>query len=128
MHNIITIGRRKTSTARVVLKSGSGIILINKKPVNDYFKVDTLIHDVFMPIEVISAAGKYDVSATVAGGGPTGQAGAVKLGIARALVEMNEENRLALRGAGLLTRDPRMVERKKYGQKKARKRFQFSKR
>lgn len=128
MHNIITIGRRKTSVARIVLKSGNGEILVNKKPVNDYFKVDTLIRDVLMPIEVISAAGKYDVSATVAGGGPTGQAGAVKLGIARALVEMNEENRSALRGAGLLTRDPRMVERKKYGQKKARKRFQFSKR
>ena len=128
MHNIITVGRRKTSTARVVLKSGNGAILVNKKPVNDYFKVDTLIHDVMKPIEVISAAGKYDVTATVAGGGPTGQAGAVMLGIARALVEMNEENRSVLRNAGLLTRDPRMVERKKYGQKKARKRFQFSKR
>ena len=128
MHNIITIGRRKTSTARVVLKSGNGAILVNKKPLNDYFKVDTLIHDVMKPIEVISAAGKYDVAATVAGGGPTGQAGAVMLGIARALVEMNEENRSVLRNAGLLTRDPRMVERKKYGQKKARKRFQFSKR
>jgi small subunit ribosomal protein S9 len=128
MHNIITVGRRKTSTARVVLKSGNGAILVNKKPVNDYFKVDTLIHDVLKPIEAISAAGKYDVVATVAGGGPTGQAGAVMLGIARALVEMNEENRSVLRNAGLLTRDPRMVERKKYGQKKARKRFQFSKR
>ena len=128
MHNIITVGRRKTSTARVVLKSGNGAILVNKKPVNDYFKVDTLIHDVMKPIEAISAAGKYDVAATVAGGGPTGQAGAVMLGIARALVEMNEENRSILRNAGLLTRDPRMVERKKYGQKKARKRFQFSKR
>jgi small subunit ribosomal protein S9 len=128
MHNIITVGRRKTSTARIVLKSGNGAILVNKKPVNDYFKVDTLIHDVLKPIEAISAAGKYDVVATVAGGGPTGQAGAVMLGIARALVEMNEENRSVLRNAGLLTRDPRMVERKKYGQKKARKRFQFSKR
>jgi small subunit ribosomal protein S9 len=128
MHNIITIGRRKTSVARIVLKSGSGEIKINKKPLNDYFKVDTLQHDVMLPIEAISAAGKYDVHATVEGGGPTGQAGAVKLGIARALVEMNEENRLALRNVGLLTRDPRMVERKKYGQKKARKRFQFSKR
>ena len=128
MHNIITVGRRKTSTARIVLKSGNGAILVNKKPVNDYFKVDTLIHDVMKPIEAISAAGKYDVAATVAGGGPTGQAGAVMLGIARALVEMNEENRSVLRNAGLLTRDPRMVERKKYGQKKARKRFQFSKR
>jgi small subunit ribosomal protein S9 len=128
MHNIITIGRRKTSTARVVLKSGNGAILVNKKSLDDYFKVDTLIHNVMKPIEVISAAGKYDVAATVAGGGPTGQAGAVMLGIARALVEMNEENRSPLRNAGLLTRDPRMVERKKYGQKKARKRFQFSKR
>ena len=128
MHNIITIGRRKTSTARVVLKSGSGAILVNKKSLDNYFKVDTLIHDVMKPMEVISAAGKYDVAATVQGGGPTGQSGAVMLGIARALVEMNEENRSPLRNAGLLTRDPRMVERKKYGQKKARKRFQFSKR
>jgi small subunit ribosomal protein S9 len=128
MHNIITVGRRKTSVARVVLKTGNGEILINKKPVGDYFKIDMLTKDVLLPIEAISGTGKYDIHATVEGGGPTGQAGAVKLGIARALVEMNEENRPILRSAGMLTRDPRMVERKKYGQKKARKRFQFSKR
>jgi small subunit ribosomal protein S9 len=128
MHNIITVGRRKNAVARVVLKSGTGDIFINKKLLQDYFKINTLCHDVLTPIEVTENAGKYNVYVTVEGGGMSGQAGAVRLGISRALIEMNEENRVPLRNAGLLTRDPRMVERKKYGQKKARKRFQFSKR
>ncbi|MBU1298126.1 MAG: 30S ribosomal protein S9 [Bacteroidetes bacterium] len=128
MHNIITVGRRKNAVARVVLKSGTGDIFINKKSLQDYFKVDTLCHDVLTPFEVTANAGKYNVYVTVEGGGMSGQAGAVRLGISRALIEMNDENRGPLRNAGLLTRDPRMVERKKYGQKKARKRFQFSKR
>ncbi len=128
MHNIITVGRRKNAIARVVLKSGTGDIFINKKLLQDYFKVDTLCHDVLRPFEITSNAGKYNAYVTVEGGGMSGQAGAIRLGISRALIEMNDENRGLLRNAGLLTRDPRMVERKKYGQKKARKRFQFSKR
>lgn len=107
---------------------GTGVIIINKKPIDQYFTLQTLRTDVVRPLEATQSAGKYDVRVNVEGGGMTGQAGAVRLSIARALVGMSEENRPLLRAAGLLTRDPRMVERKKYGQKKARKRFQFSKR
>lgn len=128
MQNIISVGRRKTAIARVVLKAGSGNITVNDKPFEEYFKVETHRNDVLTPLRITDTLGKYDINVTVEGGGQTGQAGAVKLGIARALVATNEELRTILRNADLLTRDPRMVERKKYGQKKARKRFQFSKR
>lgn len=128
MQNIITVGRRKTAVARVVLKNGSGEISVNNRPLDQYFKIETYRNEILSPLTLTETLGEYDISATVEGGGPTGQAGALKLGIARALVAANEELRNTLRNAGLLTRDPRMVERKKYGQKKARKRFQFSKR
>ena len=124
----IAIGRRKTSVARVILKQGSGIVIVNDQPLEKYFPVQTLQSEVLLPLTVTEMIGKYDVAANVDGGGLTGQAGAIKLGISRALVSLNEEFRSKLRTNGLLTRDPRMVERKKYGQKKARKRFQFSKR
>lgn len=124
----IAVGRRKTSVARVRLLSGSGKITINKKSFEQYFPLETQRADVVRPFEVTQTLGKYDVHINVDGGGSTGQSGAIRLGIARALLELNDDNRSVLRGAGLLTRDPRMVERKKYGQKKARKRFQFSKR
>ncbi|MFN0159180.1 MAG: 30S ribosomal protein S9 [Bacteroidota bacterium] len=127
-HNTLAVGRRKTSVARVILSPGSGKISINKKPLEKYFALETLRADVTRPFEATQTLGKYDVRILVEGGGSTGQAGAIKLSIARALVEVSDDNRSVLRTAGLLTRDPRMVERKKYGQKKARKRFQFSKR
>ncbi len=127
-HNTVTVGRRKTAVARVVLTPGNGTITVNKRPLETYFPIDTLRAAVVKPFEVTSTAGKYDVQANVEGGGPTGQAGAVSLSISRSLIALNDEFRSPLRQAGLVTRDPRMVERKKYGQKKARKRFQFSKR
>ena len=121
-------GRRKTSVARVVLKPGSGTITVNRRALENYFPVDTMRSEVLLPFAVTETVGKYDVVANVRGGGLSGQAGAVKLGISRALVELNSDLRAKLRVDSLMTRDPRMVERKKYGQKKARKRFQFSKR
>ena len=127
-HNVVTVGRRKTSVARVTLKPGSGDFKVNKKKLEEYFVVDTLRTEVLSPFAATETTGKYDVVANVRGGGMTGQAGAVKLGIARALVEISADLKSKLRTSGLMTRDPRMVERKKYGQKKARKRFQFSKR
>jgi small subunit ribosomal protein S9 len=127
-HTSLAVGRRKTSVARVLVSPGTGKITINRRPFEQYFPLETLRTDVLRPLEAAQLTGKYDVSVTVEGGGSTGQAGAIRLGIARALVSLNEENKSTLRGAGLMTRDPRMVERKKYGQKKARKRFQFSKR
>jgi len=127
-HTTTAVGRRKTSVARVILKPGSGSITVNKKPLDEYFRLETLRNDVARPFEVTQTSGKYDVRVNVEGGGASGQAGAIRLGIARALLEINDEHRVPLRTAELLTRDPRMVERKKYGQKKARKRFQFSKR
>ena len=130
MHATTTraIGRRKTSVARVILTPGTGKIQINNRPFEDYFPLATMQTEISRPLVVTENSGKFDVRVSVEGGGMTGQAGAISLGIARALVQVNEEFRPALRGAGLMTRDPRMVERKKYGQKKARKRFQFSKR
>jgi len=128
MHNVTAVGRRKTSTARVFLKGGSGNIMVNDTPLDKYFKVDVQRRDILTPFVVTETAGKYDAHVLVSGGGSSGQAGAIQLGIARALVSVNEDLRTSLRKHGLLTRDPRMVERKKYGQKKARKRFQFSKR
>lgn len=128
MKAYLATGRRKTSVAQVRLLPGNGTLTVNKRPVNEYFPVEVTRSSAFKPLDVTQTAGRFDVTATVRGGGPTGQAGAISLAIARALVEYEEELRLKLRTFGLLTRDPRMVERKKYGQKKARKRFQFSKR
>lgn len=127
-HHVIAIGRRKTSVARVVLKPGNGTVKVNRKSLEQYFPVDTLRTDVLSPFVATETSGKYDVVANVMGGGLTGQAGAVRLGISRALVEMHADFKSKLRASDLMTRDPRMVERKKYGQRKARKRFQFSKR
>jgi small subunit ribosomal protein S9 len=126
--NTLAVGRRKTAVARVILSPGAGKITVNKKKLEEYFPLETLQRDVLKPFEVTQTNGKYDVRVNVEGGGTSGQAGAVRLSIARALVELSEDNKPLLRAAGLMTRDPRMVERKKYGQKKARKRFQFSKR
>lgn len=128
MEIIHTIGRRKTSVARVYLKAGSGLINVNGKDYKEYFPTLPLQYIVNQAQELVSATGKYDLKINVDGGGITGQAEAIRLGIARALCEIDTENRSPLKGKGLLTRDPRMVERKKPGQKKARKRFQFSKR
>lgn len=123
-----TIGRRKTAVARVYLQKGSGNIVVNKKDYKDYFTTGTLQYVVNQAFTVSNNAGQWDVKVNVEGGGITGQAEAIRLGISRALTEVDSQNRLALKPLGLLTRDPRMVERKKPGQKKARKRFQFSKR
>ncbi len=122
------VGRRKTSVARVILKHGNGTITVNNKSFEQYFPQDTFRASILQAFEATDTVGKFDAMVNVDGGGVSGQAGAIALGVARALVASNEEFRLALRAKGLLTRDPRMVERKKYGQKKARKRFQFSKR
>lgn len=121
-------GRRKTSVARVWLRAGSGRILINRRPFEDYFPRETLRMIIAQPFEITSTQGQFDVIATVAGGGPTGQAGAVRHGLARALTRFDEKLRGPLKKAGLLTRDPRMRERKKYGQPGARQKFQYSKR
>jgi small subunit ribosomal protein S9 len=128
VHHRISVGRRKTAVARVILKPGSGEIKINDIALEKYFPIETLKTDVLLPFTVTELLGKYDVDAIVNGGGSSGQAGAVKLGISRALVDINNDLRGKLREHDLLTRDSRMVERKKYGQRKARKRFQFSKR
>ena len=121
-------GRRKTSTARVFLRPGSGTITVNKKPVEAAFPTESQRLTIRLPLVVTETGERFDVLATTAGGGVVGQAGALRLGIARALVEFDEELRSSLRKAGLLTRDPRAKERKKYGLAGARKRFQFSKR
>ncbi len=121
-------GRRKTSTARVFLRPGNGAITVNSKPVDVAFPTETLRLVIRRPLVTTQTTEQFDVVATTAGGGVAGQAGALRLGIARALLEFNAELRSTLRGDGLLTRDPRAKERKKYGQKGARKRFQFSKR
>jgi len=122
------VGRRKEAIARVRLAPGTGQRTVNGKPIDVYFPRRTVVDMILEPLEVTSTADRYDVHANVRGGGVTGQAGAVRLGIARALVKVDESYRKPLKQAGLLTRDPRMKERKKYGQAKARKRFQFSKR
>ncbi len=121
-------GRRKTSIARVKISPGEGQLIINGKPLNVYFPKETLRMIIRQPIELAGITGKYNITATVSGGGPTGQAGAVRHGIARAIVTMDSDLRPRLKKEGFLTRDPREKERKKYGQKGARKRFQFSKR
>jgi small subunit ribosomal protein S9 len=122
------IGRRKTAVARVYLSEGKGNITVNKKALNDYFTTATLQYKVHQPLVLTENDGNFDIKVNVFGGGITGQAEAIRLAISRAMCELNEENRGILKPEGLLTRDPRMVERKKFGQKKARKKFQFSKR
>ena len=121
-------GRRKTSTARVFLDEGMGRISVNRRPLDEYFGRETARMIVRQPLETVGAAESLDIRATVKGGGPSGQAGAIRHGIARALVERDEELRAPLRQAGFLTRDAREVERKKVGLRKARKRPQYSKR
>lgn len=121
-------GRRKAAVARVYLKEGNGSIVVNKKPLETYFPLVWLQNTVQAPFVISDKVGKYDVQVNVAGGGISGQAQAIRLGIAKALVDIDAELKSDLRQAGFITRDPRVVERKKSGQKKARKRFQFSKR
>jgi len=121
-------GRRKTSTARVYLRPGDGNFQVNRKAFESYFPNETLRMIIRQPLQMTETANKFDVLVNVAGGGPAGQAGAIRHGITRALIEYNSDLRPTLKQAGLVTRDPRIKERKKYGQKGARKRFQFSKR
>ncbi|MBA4241966.1 MAG: 30S ribosomal protein S9 [Sphingobacteriaceae bacterium] len=128
MEVINTSGRRKCSVARAYVSKGTGVITINKRDYKEYFKTPTLQYYVLQSLNNAKAVGEYDVKVNVNGGGTTGQAQAVRLAIAKALVEINPELKKELRAEGLVTRDPRMVERKKFGQKKARARFQFSKR
>ncbi len=121
-------GRRKTAVARVYLRPGSGQITVNRRSFDDYFANQVLKMVIRQPLLLTETAERFDILVNVVGGGPNGQAGAIRHGIARALLEYNAELRPRLKAAGFLTRDPRTVERKKYGQPKARKRFQFSKR
>jgi small subunit ribosomal protein S9 len=122
------VGRRKEASARITLMPGNGNITVNKRSIQDYFPRETLRMIIQQPFEIANLVGKYDVAALVTGGGTSAQAGAIRHGIARAIVVLDGELKKNLKKAGLLTRDPRMKERKKYGQKGARKRFQFSKR
>ena len=126
--NIQATGRRKRAVARVVLSLGQGVITVNKKPIDEYFPRPQLQQIVRQPLEATQTTGRVDITVKAEGGGVTGQAGAVRHGIARALVEMDESFKETLRKHGFLTRDPREKESKKYGRKRARKRFQFSKR
>ncbi|MFC2085340.1 30S ribosomal protein S9 [Bacteroidota bacterium] len=128
MADKIFVGRRKNAVARIILRHGGGKVTINKRTIEDYFPMKVNRDDVLYPMSITETLGKYDVLANVMGGGVSGQAEAIRLAIARALVDSNPEFRPSLKNEKLLTRDPRMVERKKYGQPKARKRFQFSKR
>jgi small subunit ribosomal protein S9 len=128
MEMIHKIGRRKTAVARVYVSQGSGNITINKKELDTYFPTATLQYKVKQPFALTGNEDNFDVRINVYGGGITGQAEAIRLALSRALCELDAENRSTLKPEGLLTRDPRMVERKKFGQKKARKKFQFSKR
>ena len=128
MEIINALGRRKTAVARVYLSKGKGEVTINNRPVSEFFPTNLLLTKINQPFELTDTVGQYNVKVTVNGGGINGQAEAVRLGISRALVEISEDFKPALRAEGLMTRDPRMVERKKPGQPKARKKFQFSKR
>ena len=128
METIHKIGRRKTAVARVYVSEGKGNITVNQRDLNDYFPTATLQYKVKQPLALTETEGNYDVKVNVYGGGITGQAEAIRLALSRVMCEVDVENRAVLKPEGLLTRDPRMVERKKYGQKKARKKFQFSKR
>ncbi|CAM3496975.1 30S ribosomal protein S9 [Flavobacterium longum] len=128
MATIHKIGRRKCAVARVYVTEGSGKVTVNKKEMAVYFPTATLQYKVMQPMSMTNNAENFDVKVNVTGGGTTGQAEAVRMALSRAMCEVDAENRSILKPEGLLTRDPRMVERKKFGQKKARKRFQFSKR
>ncbi len=128
MEVINTLGRRKTAVARLYMKPGSGQILVNNRDYKEYFRVPTLQYKVEQPFQVANLMGQYDIKANLDGGGVTGQAEALRMAIAKALTLIDPELRPALKSQGFLRRDPRMVERKKPGQPKARKRFQFSKR
>ena len=128
METVYAVGRRKAAVARVIVKEGNGEIIINKRPLEVYFPSSILQYIVKQPLLVLEAEGKYDIRVNLDGGGYKGQAEALRLAIARALVKINAEDKPALRAHGFMTRDPRSVERKKPGQPKARKRFQFSKR
>ena len=128
MEVVHTIGRRKSAVARLFMADGKGNITINKRPLNEYFTTAPLQYKIQQPLNLTGTEANFDLKITVKGGGITGQAEAVRLAISRALCKVNEENRATLKPEGLLSRDPRMVERKKFGQKKARKKFQFSKR
>lgn len=128
MDTINTIGRRKTAVARVYFQSGKGKITVNEKELNVYFPSEILQLIVKQPLETLDVDGNFDIDINVDGGGPKGQAEAVRLAISRALVELDADNKPALRKEGFMTRDPRMVERKKPGRRKARRKFQFSKR
>ena len=128
MEVIHKIGRRKTSVARIYLSKGKDKMIINGKDYKDYFPTTSLQYKIIQPFKLTDNLGKFDLSVNVHGGGITGQVEAIRLAISRALCEISDENRPVLKKEGLLTRDPRMVERKKFGQKKARKKFQFSKR
>lgn len=128
MENINTVGRRKAAIARVILKEGNGNITINNRPLEAYFPSEILQYIVKQPLLTLNCTEKYDIHVNLDGGGYKGQAEALRLAIARALVKVNPEDKSALRAEGFMTRDPRAVERKKPGQPKARKRFQFSKR
>ncbi|HEY5499443.1 MAG TPA: 30S ribosomal protein S9 [Bacteroidales bacterium] len=128
MEVVNALGRRKSAVARVYVSDGKGKITINNRDLNDYFPTGILQYVVLQPLNLLGVAGQYDINVNLDGGGITGQAEALRLGISRAMLEINPESRPALKSAGFLTRDPREVERKKPGQPKARKRFQFSKR
>ena len=128
MEVVNAVGRRKTAVARVYLNEGKGNITINKKSLEEYFTLPTLQYIVKQPLELLGVLGQYDIKVNLVGGGFNGQAEALRLGIARALVKVNAEDKSKLRAAGFMTRDPREVERKKPGRPGARKRFQFTKR
>ncbi|AHW59163.1 small subunit ribosomal protein S9 [Draconibacterium orientale] len=128
MEVVNTIGRRKTAVARIYVSEGKGNITINKRELKEYFPAETLQYIAMQPLNLLEVAEKYDIKANLDGGGPKGQAEAFRLAVTRALMEIDPESRPQLKAAGFVTRDPREVERKKPGQPKARKRFQFSKR
>ena len=128
MEVISSIGRRKTSVARIYMSAGNGEITVNDRSVEDYFPSDILQTIIKQPLAATDTVSNFDIKVNVEGGGPSGQAEAIRLAVSRALVEADEENKAPLKKEGFLTRDPRMVERKKYGRRKARRRFQFSKR
>lgn len=124
----LAVGRRKTSIARVYLRKGKGQVIVNKKPIEEYFAIEFNKNWALDPLMVTDSASMYDILVNVQGGGISGQSGAIRHAIARSLAELSDQNKKVLKANGMLTRDPRMVERKKYGHKKARKSFQFSKR
>ena len=128
MEIVMTLGRRKTAVARIYLKEGEGKITVNDRDYKEYFPTVILQYQVVEPFNITNTLGKYDIKVNLDGGGITGQAEALSLAISRALCKISEEHRPTLKAKGMMRRDPRMVERKKFGQKKARKRFQFSKR